>query len=279
MNSFDKKIKSYGIVLFHRHKDKIKFCIYNRRDTYAYYDYLLGFYDPRIYTSSSYSAPVTPTTYTTQSPTLTMASSSETGVLQEEKEKEICVSDRLALLASLMTLEEKERIRNHSFDELWEDLFVNKYIFPYIEKKEEARQKFEFSKERVLKIKSGSNIKDTGWGFPKGKQNKNELPTECAFREFEEETGFTRHECELWDIGPICETFVGYDSRIYETYYYIAETKKDFQTRYIMTPKAIRKLTVSSETYDLKWVTVDDCDEYLCPRQQIVLKKVLALIS
>lgn len=241
MNNSDKKIKSYGIILFTRQKNKIKFCIYNRRDTYAYYDYLLGFYDPRMYN--------------------------------------INVSDRLSLLASLMTPEEKERIKNHTFDELWDDLFVNKYIYPFIERKEEAREKFERTKESVLKIKSGESVKGTGWGFPKGKQNKNELPKDCAFREFEEETGFTKYECEMWDIGPICETFVGYDWRTYESYYFIAETKKEFPTRYIMTPKAIRKLTVSAETYDLKWVTLEESEEYICPRQQLILKKVLALIS
>jgi 8-oxo-dGTP pyrophosphatase MutT (NUDIX family) len=270
MNQLDKKIKSYGIILFHRQKDKIKFCIYNRRDTYAYYDYLLGFYDPRIYTPSG-----GPLEINSSNPN----DSTEVSSIDANSEKELCVSDRLALLASLMTSEEKDRIRNHSFDELWGDLFVNKYIYPYIERKEEAREKFESSKERVLKIKSGSSIKGTGWGFPKGKQNKNELPKDCAFREFEEETGFTKHECELWDIGPICETFIGYDWRTYESYYYIAETKKEFQTRYITTPKSIRKLTVSSETYDLKWVTFEESEEYLCPRHQIILKKVLALIS
>lgn len=236
----DKKIKSYGIILFTRETNK--FCIYNRRDTYAYYDYLRGFYDPRIYNNMP--------------------------------------SDRLLLLGSLMTGEEKERIRTFTFDELWEDLFVNKYIYPYVECKEEARKKFESSKDALLKIKSCSTIIDTGWGFPKGKQSdKNELPKDCAFREFEEETGYSRHDCEIWDIGPICETFIGYDGRTYETYYYIAESKKELQVRYIQTPKAIRKLTVSAETYDLKWVTIDESQFYLCPRLQLVLKKVNDLIN
>jgi 8-oxo-dGTP pyrophosphatase MutT (NUDIX family) len=242
----DRKIKSYGIILFTRGSSassrEPKFCIYNRRDTYAYYEYLRGFYDPRIINNR--------------------------------------LSERLMLLGSTMTSEEKERIRIHTFDELWEDLFVHKYIYPYIECKEEARKKFNYTRENLLKIKSGNCILDTGWGFPKGKQDdKNELPKECAFREFEEETGYSRNDCEIWDIGPICESFVCYDGRTYETYYYIAESKKEFPVRYITTPKAIRKLTVSSESYDLKWVTYAESQLLLCPRLQLVLKKVVDLIT
>lgn len=238
-------IKSYGIILFTKNTSgKIKYCIYNRRDTYAYYDYLRGFYDPRI------------SPYTKQ------------------------ISDRLMLLGSLMTQEEKDRIRDHTFDELWEDLFVNKYIYPYIDCKEEAKNKFQLTRDNLLKIKSSKNIKDTGWGFPKGKPNeKSELPKDCAFREFEEETGFSRHDCELWDIGPICEKFVGYDCRTYETYYFIAETKYERPIRYLSTPKSIRKLTISSESYDLKWATYEEAQLLLCPRLNIVLKKVNGIVT
>lgn len=222
-----KKIISYGIILFTK-QETLKFCIFQRRDTYAYNDYIQGLYHS---------------------------------------------NQAIEYASSLMTIEEKERIKEYSFDELWDDLgYVRS------DRKEYAREKFLDSYETVSRIKSMDCIK-LQWGFPKGKPDKNESPTDCALREFEEETGFSRNDIELWDIGPVCETFQGYDNRNYETYYYIAECHRELPIKYKYFTNAIRKKTISSESLDLKWVNFDEAGLLLSPQHQIILKKVIQIIS
>jgi 8-oxo-dGTP pyrophosphatase MutT (NUDIX family) len=223
-----KKIVSYGIILFTKKENTSKFCIFQRRDTYAYSDFIQGF----------------------------------------------CFGvSAIEFASSLMTIEEKERIKEYSFDELWDDLG-----YQCLERKEYAKEKFLDSYEIVSRIKSSKCVK-LQWGFPKGKPNKFETSKECALREFEEETCFSRNDIELWDIGPICETFQGYDGRTYETYYYIAETDRELPVKYVYYLNAIRKKTISSESLDLKWVTFEEAELLLSPRHQIILKKVLQIIS
>jgi 8-oxo-dGTP pyrophosphatase MutT (NUDIX family) len=66
------------------------------------------------------------------------------------------------------------------------------------------------------------------WGFPKGRKGKYETEIECAVREFEEETGYSRNDIKLINcIKPIVENVIGTDGIKYKHIYYVAELVKN----------------------------------------------------
>jgi len=66
------------------------------------------------------------------------------------------------------------------------------------------------------------------WGFPKGRKGKYETDIECAIREFEEETGYSRNDIKIINnIKPIIENVIGTDGISYKHIYYVAELIKN----------------------------------------------------
>ena len=75
---------------------------------------------------------------------------------------------------------------------------------------------------------SSSKWKDPEWGFPKGRRNYQEKDLDCALREFEEETGYLRHEITLIEnLIPLEEIFTGSNYKIYKHRYYLAKLNND----------------------------------------------------
>jgi ADP-ribose pyrophosphatase YjhB (NUDIX family) len=75
---------------------------------------------------------------------------------------------------------------------------------------------------------STSKWKDPEWGFPKGRRNYQEKDLDCALREFEEETGYLRHEITLIEnLIPLEEIFTGSNYKIYKHRYYLAKLNND----------------------------------------------------
>jgi 8-oxo-dGTP pyrophosphatase MutT (NUDIX family) len=71
---------------------------------------------------------------------------------------------------------------------------------------------------------SKTGWEDPEWGFPKGRRNYQEKDLDCALREFEEETGYTRHEITLIEnLIPLEEIFTGSNYKIYKHRYYLAK--------------------------------------------------------
>jgi len=71
---------------------------------------------------------------------------------------------------------------------------------------------------------SKTGWEDPEWGFPKGRRNYQEKDLDCALREFEEETGYSRHEITLIEnLIPLEEIFTGSNYKIYKHRYYLAK--------------------------------------------------------
>ena len=144
-------------------------------------------------------------------------------------------------LVGNMTLEEKERLRTKTFDELWGMLWTNivpqskRFMANYID----SKKKFEKLKAGFLLQDESQNIiffnldyivqnavqlfDETEWEFPKGRRQLNEYDEQCALREFSEETGVPSCDIKLLrDIKPIEEVFVGMNKTRYRHIYYIA---------------------------------------------------------
>lgn len=194
---------------------------------------------------------------------------------------------RLRELFSALSSDEKERIRTHSFKELWDDLWITKENNIHRDGYEKARQRFEsYVKDKLDEyLKCGPDNLDLPieppWGFPKGKRNdrSGETSKECALREFSEETHLPIDDIVIWDTNHFSEYYKGNNSKPYCTFYYVAETKTQFPVRRYPTPGCIRKDTVSNEAEDAQWMTYREACEKLCPRRQTILKQVLHLIK
>lgn len=173
----------------------------------------------------------------------------------------------------LMTPNERERLQNYTFDQLWHDLWVNHSISLYRDIYPKAKQRFEQNYDKIMELlaTTDSVMKEPIWGFPKGKKNSHETEIQCAVREFKEESKCWIDYKHIINIPPAVEIFKGSNGKMYSTFYYIAymdhRNKKPFHS---MKLDGIRKETVSEEIRALKWVTVDESRSFL-PKWRIKL--------
>lgn len=177
--------------------------------------------------------------------------------------------DYIQILIDKFTNEEKKRIINYSFDDLWSLLWLiekteiqknNDYLKGY-DKFSRLTKGFHFKKKDIfinLKYfieRSQTNYLMTEWEFPKGKRNYRESDLECAKREFSEETNYKENDYILIEnIKPFTEEFIGENHIRYKYIYYIGyltnydhEVFIDFNNRDQFT-----------ELSDIKWVTKEE---------------------
>jgi ADP-ribose pyrophosphatase YjhB (NUDIX family) len=186
-------------------------------------------------------------------------------------------------LFSLMSCDERERIRNYTFQELWDDLWVVLDCRIYREGFLKARKKYESIRDMIPYFldKTKSYTTYPPWGFPKGKKNGyNEDSLECAIREFEEETKFSiLSSIKVVQKNPLIETFKGSNDKIYSTHYFIAEIPHPLPIVTYSTPHCIRKSTVSEEAADIGWFTLEESEKYLNLQRFEMLSQVLEIIN
>lgn len=182
--------------------------------------------------------------------------------------------DDLEFLFQHMSALERTRIRNYTFDELWDDLWVTSTCHIAHHERRRSSIKFNTYKEIFPKIMrtTHSFCNDASWGFPKGKKNRNESSKDCALREFYEETRISRthvNESHILNFNPLRELFRGTDGKMYETLYYIAYTD-DFNIipEKIYLKDRIRTQTISDEASDLNWFTHRKTEEMLSYSEQ-----------
>jgi 8-oxo-dGTP pyrophosphatase MutT (NUDIX family) len=129
-----------------------------------------------------------------------------------------------------MTNTEKERIQNHDFYTLWNELWGNSTSTHYNAEEILSRDKFNKLRESgmlntiVFESKSKHiEWREPEWGFPKGRRDfSNEPDTECAVREFTEETGYPLHILQhIYNLFPFEENFMGSNYKSYKHKYYI----------------------------------------------------------
>ena len=157
-----------------------------------------------------------------------------------------------------LTLDEKERLKNHNFEQLWDDLILNKKSKIYTTERRRASSNFYKLKNNgvLQKIIDNPHTGELLWGFPKGRQNKNETNKQTAIREFKEETCMKTSDIKLYD------KLLYVRINDYLTTFYIGKTDNEIPILY-KDINEIRKQCVSSETNDLKWIYADERDEYL----------------
>ncbi len=156
------------------------------------------------------------------------------------------LSNRTYILQLLqnMTREERRRLDEGGFEELWARLWQSdRGRRNYMREFDVARRQFETLKRGyILQCQSGvqrtlvslsslvqhaccadSPHTEPAWGFPKGRRSINESDFNCAMREFREETGLSpRDVCTVHGGKPYEETFTGLNHTRYRHVYYVA---------------------------------------------------------
>lgn len=182
----------------------------------------------------------------------------------------------------LMSREEKERIMNYSFEELWNDLWVNHNFRLYKVGYMNAKRKFEEIAPQLPSLieETKEYTKEPHWGFPKGKKSSpTECPINCAFREFYEETKISLDRYKLISNEPLVEEFKGSNGRTYITHYYAVSVPDIIPIQYMDTPQCIRKRTVSEEASHVRWVTYNEARDYININRQDILFQVKGAID
>ena len=169
-------------------------------------------------------------------------------------------------LLAKMTIDEKNKIQTGSFDELWKDLWGININNQYKNEEKISREKLanlkrgntrdKYDFEVLLEENPSKDIyHEPEWGFPKGRRNFGEKDLNCALREFEEETGFSRHDIRIiYNIFPLEEIYIGSNYKSYKHKYYLAilnddntEPENEFQ---------------ETEISRIEWVDIDKAATY-----------------
>jgi len=164
-----------------------------------------------------------------------------------------------------MTLTEKKNIVEHDFNTLWCDLWGISSDHTIDEL--HARDKFNTIKKGYMidnqficlqdLIQASTTSWETPeWGFPKGRRNPYETELACGLREYEEETGYDKHNLQLLEnVLPYEEIFMGSNYKSYTHKYYIA-----FSDTIVIKHKF-----QESEVSDMKWFTFEEAIAIIRP--------------
>jgi 8-oxo-dGTP pyrophosphatase MutT (NUDIX family) len=194
-----------------------------------------------------------------------------------------------------MSFNERNKINTQTFDELWSDWndnWGNDKEKPYYKNmgfmsktKHEALKKgvcFDIETSDPLTLNniitdSLTSWDEPEWEFPKGKRNLNESDLDCALREFEEETGISKHKIRLIEnVLPFEEIFLGTDGKSYKYKYFLAF----MDTNQSDCPMDQFQ---KSEVSKMEWKTIDQCLTSIRPynleKKELILNVNNALLE
>lgn len=167
-----------------------------------------------------------------------------------------------------MTLNEKNRLLNHSFDELWNELWGNNISYHYKTEEITSRDKLDLLKSGITNSREKYSLEsliqesktrwvEPEWGYAKGRRNYKESDITCALREFEEETGYSKTDLNvIQNLTPIEEIFTGSNNKSYKHCYYLANMcNKTKPLRHFET----------SEVSNVEWKKFDDAVALIRP--------------
>ena len=174
-----------------------------------------------------------------------------------------------------MTVSERQCLLTKTFDELWDNLWVNHDSKCYKKEYDQAKRKFNQIDIPFLMSQTSSNWTFQEFGLPKGRRNMREQNITCAEREFCEETGYSKGDyLFLHNYPTIQEEFTGTNGVKYRHVYYVVKMKKNSTT-----PKVDKNNKLQlGEVQNIGWFTFDQCMNIVRP-YDIEKKKVLERVN
>lgn len=167
-----------------------------------------------------------------------------------------------------MTNDEKSRLRNQTFGELWSQLWGGNVGIQYRGEERVSRDKFNQLRNGVvcndgrytlemLLGESPTSWAEPEWGFPKGRRNYQEKDLHCALREFEEETGYPKTTLQvIQNLAPFEEMFTGSNYKSYKHRYYVAQ---------MAPPSPTRRAHQATEVSQVRWATKEEALQLIRP--------------
>jgi len=180
----------------------------------------------------------------------------------------------IANIISEMTNDEKQALVTNDFSTLWNALWGDSVGIQFRGEEKASRDKFESLKVGVtlgsseyslksLLAESTTTWSEPEWGFPKGRHNNKENDIQCAFREFEEETGYLRTDLKLMqNLIPFEEIFTGSNYKSYKHKYFVAMIASDQKATNVFQ---------ETEVSQLEWKSYEEALQLI--RQYNVEKK------
>ena len=167
-----------------------------------------------------------------------------------------------------MTVHEKKRLLTYEFNELWNKLWGDDIGIQYRNEEQISKDKFTTLKTGVMMNGEVLNLEnlinestdewtEPEWGFPKGRRNYQERDYDCAIREWEEETGYSRNSIKIINsVLPYEEIFTGSNYKSYKHKYYLANIKNS-----LIDTCNYQK----SEVSNMNWFSLEECKKKLRP--------------
>jgi 8-oxo-dGTP pyrophosphatase MutT (NUDIX family) len=180
----------------------------------------------------------------------------------------------LPIFLNEMTEKEKLNLLTKTFDEIWNDLWIN-----HDSKCFKNEYDFAYNRYKQLDIpelikKSSQSFKFQEFGFPKGRRNMKETNIACAEREFYEETGYNKNSYDFIKNYPtIYEEFIGTNGVKYRHIYYLVKMKDNINPPRIDYKNKIQ----TGEVQNIGWFSYEECMSIIRPYdidKKRVIKKV-----
>jgi len=173
--------------------------------------------------------------------------------------------NQLFEMLSLLSEDERLRILENEFDDIWDDFWIDHQSNGYYTLRCQAERRFPETKDlmKVIHDNGECNIKKRPFIFPKGKALGNESPSDAALREAREETKNSFESGELYFQSPIMQCYVGSDDNKYVTHYFIwkRKFKYDCATQILGVndrkgKERLRTETISHELETDHWIEI-----------------------
>lgn len=235
-------ILSCGIILCKKQGDIYQVLMINRKDSLCYIDFLRGKYN-------------------------------------------LIDLEYVQVLLDKITMDEKNRLLTNEFDELWKSLWNINSLSEETRSKndyKEGKRKYEvlkkgfYREKELFKLKemidkSVTNYEETEWEFPKGRRNRQEKNKECAIREVQEETNYTKDDYDIiQNIIPLTEEFNAENKVRYKYLYYVGMIT-NFEKECIIDTENKSQI---QEISNLSWFTKDEAfqkiRDYHLSRKQLI---------
>jgi 8-oxo-dGTP pyrophosphatase MutT (NUDIX family) len=198
---------------------------------------------------------------------------------------------------NVMTIEEKIRILNESFDSLWFSIDYNCLDIKNANMDDSLKKKIKndyiLAKKKFNLVKNGfknkngeytciyniicsskNNWLEPEWEFPKGKRKMNESNLDAAIREFYEETNYPINNLEIIITETnFIEKYQGSNGKKYKHIYFIARATNvvDYTNINLTSHQKI-------EISDIKWMSYEEAMKNIRPyhiERKMVLNEVL----
>ena len=229
-------ITSYGVIVFRKIENATQYLMIRRKDSFGYIDFIRGKY------------------------------------IQHNV-------DQLQAIFNEMSLLERRNIQTDPFETLWRNMWGDTNIGTQYKAEEMSSQKKFDTLKTGIQIEGElvtldtlingctTNWVETEWEFPKGRRNFQEKDLDCALREFEEETGYSRCQINIVEnLMPFEEIFIGSNHKSYKHKYFLAHMDQHVD----LLPEF-----QLSEVSKLEWKNLEECLDSIRPynleKKQLIL--------